>query len=123
MTSWRHQRGEGKIGTIFWLVVFAFGGYFSYQMIPMKIADVQLRDHMDELAKLYPRGTEEFFEKEILVRAGQLRIPLDKKNVVVKKDGQLRVFMQVDYEREVNLLVTKITWKFSHDMERDLFLM
>ena len=38
-------------------------------------------DSLHELAKLYPRKDEQFYERSITDRANDLRIPLDKKKL------------------------------------------
>ena len=122
MSSLASQRGEGKAGCIFWIVLALIGGLVAAQWIPAKIADVQLRDHMDEMAKLYPRADGKTFRDEILKRAKDLDIPLKPENVQVEKNLR-RVRMRVSYTRELNFIVTQVDWKFEHDMERDIFIM
>ncbi len=116
------QRGEGKAGCIFWIVLALIGGLIAAQWIPAKIADMQLGDHMDEMAKLYPRATGKTFRDEIMKRAKDLEIPLDPENVLIEKNLR-RVRMRVSYTRELNFIVTTVEWKFEHDMERDIFIM
>ncbi len=122
MSSLRRQSGEGKAGCIFWIVLVLIGGLIAAQWIPAKIADVQLRDHMDELAKLYPRATGKVFRDEILKRAEDLEIPLKGENVQVEKNLR-RVRMRISYTRQLNLIVTTYDLKFEHDMERDIYIM
>ena len=122
MGSLRRQRGEGKAGCVFWILIFLVGGIFGWQMIPAKIADMQLKDHMDELAKLRPRADGKAFQNSILKRAEELDIPLKAEDVKVDKNLR-RVRMKVKYTRPISLLVTTYEWKFEHDIERDIFLM
>ncbi len=122
MSSMRRQKGEGKAGCIFWIVLFLIGGLAAWQWIPAKIADVQLKDHMDELAKLYPRATGKTFRDEIMRRANDLEIPLKAEDVLVEKNLR-RVRMRVKYTRQLNFIFTTIDWEFEHDMERDIYIM
>ena len=122
MSSRRRQRGEGKAGCIFWAVIFLIGALLAWQMIPAKIADMQLRDHMDELAKLNPRRDGKWFRDAILRRAKDLRIPLKEEDIKVDKNLR-RVRMRVEYTKTLNFIVTTYDWEFSHDIERDLFIM
>lgn len=122
MSSLRSQKGEGKAGCVFWVVLALIGGMIAFQWIPAKIADVQLRDHMDELAQLHPRADGKTFRDEILKRAKDLEIPLKGENVQVEKNLR-RVRMKVSYTRQLNFIVTTFDLKFEHDMERDIFIM
>lgn len=122
MRSRRWQRGEGKAGCIFWALVFGVGGLIAFRMVPLKIADMQLRDHMDELAKLYPRKDGKWFTDSIHKRAKELRLPLKRKDIKVEKTKR-RVRMQVKYTVPLDFLVYEKDWEMSHDMERDIFIM
>ena len=118
--SW--QRGEGKVSFIFWMLILLFGSLAAWRFIPAKIADMQLKDEMDEMAKLYPRKDGRFFRDEIYKRADELQIPLEKKDIEVSKT-QRRVRMQVKYTVEMDFIVYTYKWNVKHDIERDIFIM
>lgn len=121
MSSRRWQKGEGKAGCIFWILVFLIGLLFAWQMIPAKIADMQLKDHMEELAKNNPRKEGNFFRDQILRRAKDLDIPLREDDIHVEKNLRY-VRMRVEYTVPLNFIVTTINWKFGHDIKRDIFI-
>lgn len=121
MTSLKRQNGEGKAGCIFWGLLFLIGGLLAWQMIPAKIADMQLKDHMEELAKLHPRQDGKFFREQILGRAKDLDIPLKQENVQVEKDTS-RVRMRIEYTITLDFVFTTFDWTFRHDIERDIFI-
>ncbi len=116
------QRGEGKAGCIFWLLILGVGLLAGFRFVPAKIADIQLLDHVDELAKLYPRKDARFFRTEIFKRADELRIPLDKKEIKVDKT-QHRVRVKYEYEVVMDFIFFEYVWKRKHDFERDIFIM
>ena len=120
MRSLRWQKGEGKVGVIFWILVFVIAGVLAKEWIPVKISDMQLKDHVDELAKLHPRRNGEFYTDMILRRANDLDIPLDRKNLKVDKTGQ-RVRVSLEYTQTLNLLFTTFDWTFRWKVERDIF--
>ena len=121
MRSRRWQMGEGKGAIIFWLLIFAAAGVVGKEWIPAKIADMQLGDHVDELAKLYPRKTGPWFRQRIMDRAKELDIPLKVEDVHVDKTQQ-RVRVKMHYTVPLDLIVTTWEVKFEHDLERDIFL-
>ena len=117
----RRQRGEGKAGVIFWLLVFLVAGIFGKEWIPAKINDMQLKDHMEELAKRYPREKSNFFEEMVMRRAKELGLALEAKGVQVDKNAR-RVRFKVEYKEPLDLIFTTIEWEFRHDIERDIFI-
>jgi len=122
MSSRKWQRGEGKAGCIFWILVLGIGVFTAWQMVPPKIADMQLKDYVEELAQLEPRKSRDWFETAILNRAKDLDIPLKKQDLKVDKTLQ-RVKVEMSYVVEVDFIVTTYKWKFEHKLERDIFLM
>ena len=50
------ERGEGKLGSIFGLAIFAAVGLAVWNVAPVYIADYALKDKMNEIARA-PRGT------------------------------------------------------------------
>lgn len=121
MSSLRRQRGEGKAGCVFWSLLFLIGILLAWQIIPAKIADMELKDHMEELAKNNPRKDGHWFREQILRRAKDLEIPLKEENVQVDKNLR-RVRMRVEYKVPLNFVVTTFHWTFSHDIARDIFI-
>jgi hypothetical protein len=124
MSSRRRQSGEGKAGCIFWAVVFLILGLAGWGFIPAKIADMQLVDYVDELAKLNPREKGDWYERMIYKRADDLRIPLargGKGRLKVDKTLQ-RVRVELEYTIEIDFIVTSFPWEFKHFIERDIFI-
>lgn len=122
MSSRKWQKGEGKAGCIFWLLLLGIGVFTAWQMVPPKIADMQLKDYVEELAQLEPRKSGEWFEQAILNRAKDLEIPLKKNDLKVDKTLR-RVKVEMTYIVPIDFIVTTYKWKFEHKLERDIFLM
>lgn len=121
MRSLRRQKGEGKVAIVFWILVFLGSGVVAKEWIPAKISDMQLKDHIEELAKNYPRQTGDWFVEMIMRRAHELDIPLDRKNIQVDKTQQ-RVRVKFEYTQKLDLIVTTWPLTFTCNMERDIFL-
>ena len=71
----RHERGEGKFGTIMGLVVVAAALLAGWNVIPVYYANYSLMDKMTELARLqkYNHPDEEIMRK-LQIEARDLRI-------------------------------------------------
>ncbi len=115
------QRGEGRIGCIFWVLVMAVGVLLALRVVPVKIATSQLKDHMEELAQLKPRGDQNFFASEIYNRARELDLPIDKKRIKVDK-GPNRVIMDVELTVPLDFFVYTYNWEIKIHLDRDIFL-
>lgn len=119
----RMARGEGKAGCIVWVLIVAFVGLAAYRIVPVKVANMQLEDYLDDLA-LDPgtsRKPADFFVKQIKGRAFDLNLPVKEENIVVKKTGK-RLVMKVSYTVVVDLIVFEYPMNFNIDFDRQLFL-
>lgn len=122
MNSQKCQRGEGKAGLIFWILIFIAVGIIGKAWIPAKIADMQFKDHLEEISKRFPRKNGQFFKDRIMERANELDIPLKAKDVNVTKTAA-RVRYKIRYVKELDFIVTTYDLEFKHNMERDIFIM
>jgi hypothetical protein len=52
----RNQRGEGRLSGIIWLVIFAAVCYGLWNVVPIYLANYNLKDKMNQIARS-PRGT------------------------------------------------------------------
>lgn len=122
MNSRKRQKGEGKAGLIFWILIFVAIGLVAKAWIPAKIADMQFKDHLEEISKIYPRKSSQFFHDRVMERARELDIPLKPKNVTVDKTAA-RVRYKIRYVKELDFVFTTYMLEFRHNMERDIFIM
>lgn len=118
----RAERGEGKIGCIFWSLVTLVFALFAFEMVPVKIATMQLEDHMKELAMTQPWKPREFFEREIFNKSRALKLDVPRKQIRVKKFSE-RVIMDVEFTVPVEVLTFNWDWEIKIHVDRDLFLM
>ena len=117
MTS-GNQRGKGRLGCIFSLLILGSLGFSLYRIIPPYFSYYQLKDGVGEIATLsavgfIPRsdgtpgrssGTVPEIQEAVLVKARELEIPLEKENIKVRREGQV-VFISVSYVVPIDLLV------------------
>jgi len=116
------QRGEGNLGCIVWVLLLALGVLIAWKTIPVKMSSAELYDYMDELAR-FSAGKEppEDIKKKLLARANELRIPLDKEQVFVERNGD-RIRMSVDYTIPVEFPGYTYQWHFHHELDRPIFI-
>lgn len=116
-------RGEGKAGCVIWTVLLIVVAMVSYKVIPAKIAAMQLEDYMEELAMMQStaRKPSDFFVKEIMRRADELRLPVKEKDIKVRKSPK-RVVMDVTYTVVLDLVITEYPMTFDISVDRQIFL-
>ena len=115
------QRGEGNLGCILWLVVFLVVAMIGWKAIPVKIQSAELYYYMVELAKFSAANSPEKLEKQILQRAKELDIPLDKDDVEVQRVGD-RIRMKASYTVPLEFPGYTYEWDFDHEVDRPIFI-
>ena len=115
------QRGQARIGTIIWLLLFVAMVIVSKEMIPIKIKTAQLEDFMIDLAKFSTRETEDRLTRRIMDKAVELELPLRKEDVSVKKQSG-RVRMKAAYAVTLEVPFYTYVWRFNHEVDRPIFI-
>jgi hypothetical protein len=116
------ERGEGNLGCVMWLLVLGLAVLISWKMVPVKIASAELYDFMDEQAKFSGvNTTAEDVKKNILQRAVELKLPLDKDHVTVERIGD-RIRMTAEYWVPVEFPGYTYNWHFRHELDRPIFI-
>ena len=121
MSTWRKQSGEGKAGCVVWTLLLVIGGFVAFKVVPIKIADMRLLDEIENLARHHNNKTDRFFRDHLFNKAEELFLPVEKKNIQVKKT-QRWVRIQIEYTVPVDFIVTTYHWEFKHDIRREVFL-
>ncbi len=76
MTSSLHsQRGEGKLGCIVMLLLFALGGAIAVKVGPVYYSNMELKDKADLVASMGSRVPGEQVDAELRAKAKELEIP------------------------------------------------
>lgn len=115
------QRGEGNVGCVVWLIVVAIAVLIGWKAIPVKIRSAELYDHMVDLTKYAASATPEQLEKQILDRARELELPLDKDHVTVQRVGE-RIKMTAEYTVPLEFPGYTYNWSFDHEVDRPIFI-
>lgn len=115
------QRGEGRVGCLFWAVIFAVIALIAVKAVPVKYRSSQLFDYMDEQAKFAQQTTPDRMKKAILRRARELQIPLDPKKLSVSKAGG-RIRIQAEYMVPLEFPGYTYEWNFEEDINEPIFI-
>jgi hypothetical protein len=118
----RSSRGAAGFGCVVWIFVLALIGYCLVQILPVKIASSQFEDFMQEEAGFGSVKNLTQLEKEILAKARELKIPLTKENLSVKR-GREAITIEAHYELTVDFFggLYKYVWKFNPVVSRPTF--
>ena len=121
MRRFGSQKGEGKIGCLFWVLVLGAVALVASRVIPVKISTMKLEDHMEELVMANPRQPKSFFEREIANRARDLNLPLAKEKIQVRKSED-RIIIDVRFTVPMDFVVTQHDWDITIYKDLDIFL-
>ena len=118
----RSQKGDSKIGCLFWLVVVAFAGYVLWQVVPAKVQSVELKNFMVHESERTRKGDKalEILRRRVIERAEELEIPLDPGNLMVKQTAR-KTSIECSYSVPINLIFTDWNWDIKLTTETPLF--
>lgn len=116
------QRGEGNLGCILWALVAVVAIHVSWMMVPVKIANAQLSDFMEDQAEQAEHRSPEELEKRILAKARELNVPLDPKKLEVQRRRD-HIYMKGEYTQPVRFFGGyTYEWHFVLDIDRPIFI-
>lgn len=116
-----NQKGEGKIGLLIGLTVLAVGIFLGAKIVPVRVDAYELRDTMrQEVRRGAIHGDPQKLAELILEKADELRVPLDKKRLEVRKTRS-EMIIKASYEQEIDLKVTTYVYRFEAEERAPLF--
>lgn len=115
------QRGEGRLGFVVALALFAAGAFVLVKIVPVRIAAYEFREALrHEAAYASTERNDGTIRKRIIEKAADLAIPLDPRNLSVQR-STAQVTISVTYEQPVDLKLTKYVYKFRQQEKAPLF--
>lgn len=122
MTISHAERGDSKLGCIFWLALVIAGGVIAWEAVPVKVKSAELHDHMADMAIFATRErNNEVIAKNVLAKAKDLGLPLTAKNLVVQRtDSRIRLTAEYTVVLEFPFGLT-YDWEFRHEVDRPIF--
>lgn len=116
-----NQRGNGRIGFAIALALTAAAIFAAVKVIPVRISAYEFRDALREEARYAAvRDDDATAAKRLMDLAHELHIPLDKKNLNVRRT-RAEVVIKASYEHPVDLKVTTYVYKFAAEERAPLF--
>lgn len=117
----RGERGEGKLGCVVWAFLLTLAILIAWKAIPVKIRTAELYDFMVETAKFAAQTPAEEVKKQILTKAKDLDLALDKDHLSVEK-GSDRIRIIADYSVPLDFPGYTYVWKVHHELDRPVFI-
>jgi len=114
----RRQRGEGKLKAVIYTMILVAGVYVAFKLVPLYVADYQLKDKMSEQARfaVVNRYNEEQIRDIIYKTVQDLDIPAKREDIkVVFTNHGIRI--SVDYTSPLDLTFYKTALNFSPSSE------
>ena len=76
------ESGQGKLGCIFWALLFVVGVMVAVKMIPVRAHVAELTDYAEEQAKWAGRSQPEAIRNRLYNKARELELPVAKEQEV-----------------------------------------
>ena len=117
-SSQRAQRGEGQLKAIIYMLVLAAAVYIAVKVVPIYVAEYQLKDKIAEQARfaVVNRYTEEQVKDIIFKVIQDLDIPAKRDDIKVETTNH-GLMISVNYTVPVDLSVYKTEITFSPSSE------
>jgi hypothetical protein len=114
----RKQRGEGKLKAIIYTLILAVGVYVAIKIVPVYVAEYQLKDKMTEQARfaIVNRYSEDQIREIIWKVVQDLDIPAKREDIKVTTNGR-GLNISLSYTVPVDLTVYKTDLTFSPSSE------
>jgi hypothetical protein len=116
--SQRSQRGAGKLKAIIYTAILVAGVYMAFKIVPLYVADYQLKDKMAEQARfaVVNRYSDDQIRDVIYKTMQDLDIPAKREDIKVEHTNRgLRI--SLDYTAPVDFMVYQTQWNFSPSSE------
>ncbi len=123
MRTNERERGEGRLGSIIGLIVFAAAALAAWNVVPIYVANYTFADKLNELARLnrYQHNDERIMD-QVMREASRQRIDtyLNRQGCKVTTRETSRV-IECEYQRTVEVLPGwKHTFKFTPEADQPL---
>jgi hypothetical protein len=110
----RRQRGEGRLKAIIYTAILIVGVYVSVKLVPLYVAEYELKDKMSEQARfaVVNHYSEEQMRDIIFKTVQDLDIPAQREDIKMANTNH-GVTISVDYTVPVDFMVYKTDMKFT----------
>ena len=118
----RSERGEGRLGTLFGVLVLALFIYLGVKIVPILVNIYEFRDSIEEQAHFaaLPRHDDEAIKRSILRKALELDLPVGSKDVLVNRSST-RIDIKVTYTVPIETPLYTYKWSLDESLSVPLF--
>ena len=121
MAHFNSQKGEGRLGTLFALLLLAVLIYLGVKIVPVLVNTYALKDFMDEEARFAAvRKDDEVIRNRIWRKAQELELPLRKKSIITRRTNA-RFNIRVSYSVPIETPVYTYVWQLEEKVSSPLF--
>lgn len=121
MKRFWNARGEVRMTALLSLLVLIFAIYEGFQFLPVLFAQYEFKDAIVEEAKFSAYKKEETIRDNLLKKAADLRLPIQRQDVIVNR-MPTSTRIRVNYELSVEWLPGRdYVWQVNEDEESVLF--
>ncbi len=118
MRRFRRESGEGQVGCLIGLIVFALAIFIAWKMIPVKVKAAEIRQvTLDEAKSGHDDAR---IIGNILYRARAEDLPITEDNIKIHRGGG-NINLQVDYDVPIQFPGFTYKWHFHHETENPVF--
>ena len=115
------ERGEGRLGTVFGLMVLAVTVYLGFKVLPVMVNAYAFRDYIETETRFAAlRNKDEEVIKRVVRKAEELDLPITTKNITVNR-SQSHFDIKVDYTVPIETPVYTYNWAFNEEYRAPLF--
>jgi len=116
----RRERGEGRLGCLFGVILLLLAALIAYKMIPVKVKAADLRDAIQDEAKSAGQKTDKEILAAILQRAQILELPVTEEQVRIDRAAN-SIKIDVDYTVPVEFPGYTHQWHFRTRTDNPIF--
>ncbi len=122
MLKVRHgERGEGRLGTLFGILVIAVTIYLGVKVIPVMVNAYAFRDFLETEARFAAlRNKDEEVKNRVLRKAQELDLPVGAKSIQINRTPN-RFDIRVKYTVPIKTPVYTYDWVFDEASTAPLF--
>lgn len=110
MLTRMNQRGEGKLGCVFGLLILAAAVFVAYKIIPVKVKATEFSDAVHDNARSAGTMSVDSIRKSILMKAQQLQLPVSEQNLEIKRTSD-SISIKVSYTVPIEFPGYVLQWK------------
>ncbi len=119
--SFRHERGEGRFGSMIGLLVLAVTVYLGFKTIPVMVRGYEFRDFLEEQARFAAmRKDDDDVRTAVIRKAQELELPVQGKNIKLLRTST-RFDIAVKYTVPIETPVYTYNWIFDEKQSSPLF--